>query len=199
MLLAIDTSLGTSVAVVDRDRGILVEVNENDRGNHAAVVGRLISQALALSETEPAALSGVAVGIGPGPSRKVDVGIAAAHGFACAIGKPVVRVIAHDAVMLDRPHPALVITDAGGGLSAWTAYGAPDADFGLPDRLSDPAFAPSAEAIDRDAQFDGLRVIALEVSAGAVGMLAERLFANGRPFARKEAYVSPAHDVLSPS
>ena len=188
MLLAIDTSLGTSVAVVDRDRGILIEVNESELFNHAAIIGKLIAQALTLSETDPASLSGVAVGIGPGDGRAVDIGIAAAQGFASALGKPVVRVISHDAVMLDRPHPTLVVTDCGNGLSVWTAYGSPDSPSGLPNRLCEPTLIPSGETIDPSAHFDGRPLVTREVSAGAVGMLAERLFAAGRPFARKEPY-----------
>jgi tRNA threonylcarbamoyl adenosine modification protein YeaZ len=191
MLLAIDTTLGTSIAVVDRDHGVLYEVAESDRTNHATVIGTLITQALTLSETDPVSLSGVAVGIGPGPNHNVGIGIAAAHGFATALRKPVVRVITHDAVMLNQPHPALVVTDAGDGLTAWTAYGAPDPQFHLPNRLSEPTFTPSGESIDPRTHFDGRRILPQEISAGNVGMLAERLFAAGRPFARKEPYLSP--------
>jgi tRNA A37 threonylcarbamoyladenosine modification protein TsaB len=190
MLLAIDTSLGISVAIVDRDQGILIELNENDEVNQAHAIGTLIKQALSLSETQPATLSGVAIGIGPGTSPKIDVGIAAAHGFACALGKPVVRVISHDAVMLNQPHPAIVVSNVADGVSAWTAYSAPDDQVGLPNRLTDPAFTPTGEDIDRDARFHSShRIEARTINAGAVGMLAERLFAKGRPFARKEPYV----------
>ena len=198
MLLAIDTSLGTSVAVVDRDRGILIEVAESDEVDHAAVIGPLIAQALTLSETDPVTLSGVAVGIGPGSSGNIDIGIAAAHRFATALRKPVVRVITHDAVMLNQQDPAVVVTDAGNGLTAWTAYGAPDPELGLPNRLSEPTFTPSGEAVDPSGGFDGRHIITREISAGAVGMLAERLFAAGRPFARKEPYSStliPAESI----
>ena len=41
MLLAIDTSAGTSVAVVDRDGGVLAERSEADTMRHAEVIGEL--------------------------------------------------------------------------------------------------------------------------------------------------------------
>ena len=46
MLLAIDTSAGTSVAVVDRDGGMLAERTETDTMRHAEVIGELIRGAL---------------------------------------------------------------------------------------------------------------------------------------------------------
>lgn len=188
MLLAIDTSLGTNVAVVDRDRGVLVEVSETDRTSHAMAIGDLLKRALKLSGVDPDALSGVALGIGPGPRCRLDVGISAAHGFAAALGKPVVRVMSHDAVMLERPHPALIVTNAGDNLIAWTAYDAPDHELGLPVRVGEPVFIPSGDRIQAGAHLGVERIAVSAISAGAVGMLAERLFAGGRPFARTEPY-----------
>ena len=45
MLLAIDTSIGTSVAVVDLDAGILAEERSHPRA-HAEVIGELIRAVL---------------------------------------------------------------------------------------------------------------------------------------------------------
>lgn len=190
MLLAIDTSLGVSVAVVDRDRGILAELSADHRGrDRSTVLGELIVEALAQSSVEPDSLSGVAVGIGPGPAAAVEVGAAAARGFAAALRKPVVRVLAHDAVVLDHAAPAIVVTEAGDGLLAWTPYGEPDPELGLPVRLAEPAFVTAADRVDRDGVFRSERLETAAVRAGSIGMLAERLFAGGRAFARRELYV----------
>jgi tRNA threonylcarbamoyl adenosine modification protein YeaZ len=188
MLLAIDTSLGTSVAVVDRDRGILSEVSDPDRNNHAAVIGALIKQALELSETDPHTLSGVAVGTGPGPQRSIDVGLAAAQGFAAARGKPVVRVLSHDSIMLDRDHSSLVITCVSAELVASTAYGEPDIVTGLPTRIGEPRFSRTGgtKEIQEHVKLGQIKVPS--ISAGALGMLAEHLFAAGQPFARRAPY-----------
>jgi len=98
MLLAIDTSTGTSVAVVDRDAGILAETGTDDAMRHAEVVGDLIREALDAAGVRPGALSGVAGGMGPGPFTGLRVGIAAAHAFALGIAKPFVPVVSHDAI-----------------------------------------------------------------------------------------------------
>jgi tRNA threonylcarbamoyl adenosine modification protein YeaZ len=188
MLLAIDTSLGTAVAVVDRDRGVLAELSDLGQNNHESVIGSLIARVLEISGTEPSALSGVAVGIGPGPARGVSAGIAAAHGFAVALGKPVVRVVSHDAVALGRTLPSLVVTDTGKGGRTWTAYGSPDAELGLPTRRTDPATSVAADMTNVAGYAEYERIDVREISAGSLGMLAERLFAGKRPFARKEPY-----------
>ena len=98
MLLAIDTSAGTSVAVVDRDAGVLAERSSPDTRGHAEVVGRFIRECLDESGVAVTALSGVAVGMGPGPFTGLRVGIAAARAFAFGAGKPVVPVVSHDAI-----------------------------------------------------------------------------------------------------
>lgn len=188
MLLALDTSHGTSVAVVDRDRGILAEASQPHR-LHGTEIGTLIRHVLDESSTEASALSGVAIGTGPGPSAHVDVGIGVAHGFASAIRRPVVRVLSHDAAALDRTARVVVMTPLRDGHVAWTAYSEPDIELGLPVRLTETTVSPP-QAADAFTDGEGIfeRVTLESVSAGDVGMLAERLFAGGRSFARREPY-----------
>lgn len=52
----------------------------------------------------------------------------------------------------------LKTTDAGDGQSQWTAYGVPDGEFGLPNRLSEPVFTADG-IIDDDACFGALRIV----------------------------------------
>lgn len=192
MLLAIDTSLGTAVAVVDRDGGVLAEASDPARVGHVQVIADLIQRVLEESQTEPSSLSGVALGMGPGPASSLDIGIAAARGFSVALRKPVVRIMSHDAVALDRPGPTLVVTDVTDGMTAATTYDAPDDVLGLPVRVGEPRLFErgARSAVDDGDRYD---LVAAEViSAGAVGMLAERLFAGKRSFARKEPYYVPA-------
>jgi len=122
VLLAIDTSAGTSVAVVDRDRGILAQADEADTRRHAEVIGTLIERVLAESGVAPRELSGVVAGMGPGPFTGLRVGIAAARAFAFGIGKPVVPLVSHDALALDASEPLLVVTDARRREVAWSTY-----------------------------------------------------------------------------
>jgi tRNA threonylcarbamoyl adenosine modification protein YeaZ len=195
VLLAIDTSAGSSVAVVDRDAGILAQVDEADTRRHAEVIGTLIRRALADAGVEPAQLSGVVAGMGPGPFTGLRVGIAAARAFAAGIGRPVVPLASHDALALDATEPLVVVTDARRREFAWSTY-APSDERGLPVRTAGPALIPVAD-------IDGVtaghrRVDAAVIPAGPLGMLGERLFAAGRPFAEDRPLYLRAPDVTVP-
>jgi tRNA threonylcarbamoyl adenosine modification protein YeaZ len=195
VLLAIDTSAGSSVAVVDRDGGILAELNENDTRRHAEVIGTLIAAALEQSGIAVTALSGVAVGMGPGPFTGLRVGIAAARAFALGIGRPVVPVVSHDAVAFGRIEPTLVVTDARRREVYWSAYRGMDTE-GLPIRDSGPGLCPPDELPDAVPGFAGYgRLDAEVVSAGALGMVAELLYLHGRPFASNSALYLRSPDV----
>jgi len=195
MLLAIDTSAGTSVAVVDRDAGVLSEIIETDTMRHAEVIGTLIDEALTVAGIEVRALSGVVSGMGPGPFTGLRVGIAAAKAFAIGAGKPLVPVVSHDAVAYDRyasghTGPLLVVTDARRRERYWTAYSGAD-ELGLPIRLDGPGLA-KPDALPHP---DILQVETDVVPAGRLGMLAELRFANGQPMDRDEALYLRSPDV----
>jgi len=180
MLLAIDTSTGTSVAVVDRDGGILAEVGTDDTMRHAEVVGRFIRDALDGAGVRPADLSGVAGGMGPGPFTGLRVGIAAAHAFAVGIRRPFVPVPSHDAVAwawyrAGNSGPLQVLTDARRREFAVSDYDGLD-DDDLPIRIEGPSLSPRDDVPDAW----GSRLEAHLVSAGAIGMLAELAFAARR-------------------
>jgi tRNA threonylcarbamoyl adenosine modification protein YeaZ len=195
VLLSIDTSAGTSVAVVDLGGGILSEVSEADTRGHAEAIGTLIERALAGAATRPGDLSGVVAGMGPGPFTGLRVGIAAARAFAFGIGKPVVPMASHDAVAYGRAHPTLVVTDARRREVAWSVYGVPDAE-GFPVLVSGPRLAHPEDLETLVEGYASLeRVDAAEISAGSLGMLAERLYAAGRPFGPKEPLYLRAPDV----
>ncbi|MEP6478180.1 MAG: tRNA (adenosine(37)-N6)-threonylcarbamoyltransferase complex dimerization subunit type 1 TsaB [Rhodoglobus sp.] len=191
MLLAIDTSAGTSVAIVDRDAGVIAEHSSDDTRGHAEVIGIFIQRALADSGVEVAALSGVAIGMGPGPFTGLRVGIAAARAFAFGAGKPVVSVVSHDAIAFGVDGPLLVVTDARRREFYWSAYSGADA-AGLPVRVQGPGLSKPEDL----PQLHGYRRLdAATVSAGRLGMLAETMFANGRAFAGDDALYLRSPDV----
>ena len=190
MLLAIDTSAGTSVAVVDLDGGILAERGSDDPRGHAERVGELIEAALAGAGVRARDLSGVAAGMGPGPFTGLRVGIAAARVFAAGIRRPVVPVISHDAVAFGQREPVVVATDARRREFFVTAYDGTD-DQGLPIRASEPAVVPEA-ALEAGARTVLQPAV---VSAGALGMIAELQYAHRRPFAADEAVYLRSPDV----
>lgn len=201
MILAIDTSAGTTVAVVDRDGGVLAERTETDTRRHAEVIGTLIESVLAEAGVSPSALSAVVAGVGPGPYTGLRVGIVAARAFAFGIGRPCLALGSHDAIAFERlsalgggsvavpsdrlDSPLVVVTDARRREVAWTAYSGLD-DSGLPVQVDGPTLAKPADldestgASSSSPRTDPDRTV---VSAAALGMLAERLFEHGRGFA----------------
>ena len=169
MLLAIDTSTGTSVAVVDRDGGILAEAGTDDTMRHAEVVGELIRDA-----------------------RQVG----RAHAFAVGIGRPFVPVVSHDALAWSwyragNEGALQVLTDARRREFAVSGYDGLDDDE-LPVRVEGPVLCPRDDVPDAV----GTRLEAHYVQAGAVGMLAELAFAARRlPLAEDAPLYLRAPDV----
>jgi tRNA threonylcarbamoyl adenosine modification protein YeaZ len=179
MLLAIDTSAGSSVAVVDGPDRVVVQLDEEGTRSHAERIGPLLRAALAEAGIAPRELSGVVAGMGPGPFTGLRVGIAAARAFAAGIGRPVIPLVSHDALALDRSASVVVVTDARRREAAWSHYAAPDGT-GIPLRLRGPELARRDDLDEVLAGVDAReRVDAPTVPAGALGLLAARLLAAG--------------------
>jgi len=199
VLLAIDTSAGTSVAVVDRDAGVLAELIETDTRRHAEVIGTMIRGALDEAGIAVTALSGVAIGMGPGPFTGLRVGIAAARAFALGIGRPVVPVVSHDAVAFGQIDPILIVTDARRREVYWSAYSGTDAE-GLPIRASGPGLSAPDTLAEIVPDFASYRRLDAEiVSAASLGLVAELLYLHKRPFASSEALYLRSPDVTMSS
>lgn len=111
MILAIDTSMGTSVALVGEDGVLLAEQHDAGTRGHAELIGRFLdavfrstggfagnAQPDGAEPRNAEALTGVAIGMGPGPYTGLRVGIAAARAFAVGRGVPVLPVASHDAI-----------------------------------------------------------------------------------------------------
>ncbi|SDQ97804.1 tRNA (adenosine(37)-N6)-threonylcarbamoyltransferase complex dimerization subunit type 1 TsaB [Microbacterium sp. cf332] len=109
MILGIDTSIGTAVALVDPAGGILAEIVSPDPRGHAEVIGDLLDRAFAAAGVGPADVTAVAAGMGPGPFTGLRVGIAAARAFALGRGIPVVAVASHDAAARALADPAFAV------------------------------------------------------------------------------------------
>jgi len=127
MLLAIDTSAGTSVALVAPDGRVVAHRSTGDVRRHAEVIGPFLAEVMAAS-SEP--LTGVVAGIGPGPYTGLRVGIAAARAIAFARGVVLHAVPSHDAVALSLVEGGIaagrftVVTDARRREVAVTVYSA---------------------------------------------------------------------------
>jgi tRNA threonylcarbamoyl adenosine modification protein YeaZ len=187
MLLAIDTSAGTSVALVEGEI-VVAEASSDDTRSHAELVGVLIARCI--DGVDIATISGVVAGMGPGPFTGLRVGIAAARAFALGVGRPVLPIASHDAIAWGVDEPIVVTTDARRREVFWSAYGGLDA-AGIPIRTHGPALAP----VDH-AGLPGHRLIpAHTVSAAHLGLLAAAMLAAGRPFAVDQALYLRSPDV----
>ena len=210
MLLAIDTSAGSSVAVVRADAGgerVLAQLSVDDSRRHAELVGGLIAGCLAEAKLAAGEIEAVAVGMGPGPFTGLRVGIAAATTFAFALGVPVLHVASHDAIALEllssEPTPVLVTTDARRRERYWSTYSGLDS-AGIPVRVEGPAVAPLA-GVDELATVSPVttpegyaRHDATRVSAAWLGVLASRIRKHGREFAGPEPLYLRSPDVTVP-
>lgn len=187
MILAIDTSLGSAVAVVDLDGVTRGEASSPNALGHAEIIGTLIEGALAEASVTPRDITHVAAGMGPGPFTGLRIGIAAARTFALARAVPVIAVASHDAAALAEfetaaSGPIAIVTDARRREFAYTVYAG--LAEGLPIRTTEPALAPRD---DLDARLLSLglpanpvqRVDVTSISAGALGRLAGRMLAAG--------------------
>ncbi|MFE1665408.1 tRNA (adenosine(37)-N6)-threonylcarbamoyltransferase complex dimerization subunit type 1 TsaB [Microbacterium sp. P02] len=211
MILSIDTSLGTAVAVVEDDGVVRAEIaNENPLG-HAEAIGRMLTEALAaasvVGETASdvrAALTTVAAGMGPGPFTGLRVGIAAARTFAQGRGIRVVPVVSHDAIALqvlladairdiETPRFA-VVTDARRREFAYSVYDGLD-DDGLPVRAVGPALVPRDDLDARLEELGARRHDATAVPAAMVGIVASRALAADRAVGPDEALYLRSPDV----
>ncbi|WP_066041098.1 tRNA (adenosine(37)-N6)-threonylcarbamoyltransferase complex dimerization subunit type 1 TsaB [Herbiconiux solani] len=166
MLLAIDTSAGTSVALVEGDL-VLAERATEDTMRHAEVIGEMILGVLADAGVSPSSLDSVVAGMGPGPFTGLRVGIAAARAFALGIGAPIIPAVSHDAVAFDAwsagiRGPLLVVTDARRREVYWSTYELGDEG---PARAEGPALCAPG---DLPPHSDGQRIDAVQVSAGSL-------------------------------
>ena len=212
MILGIDTSLGSAVAVVEPDGVIRSQVESPDPRGHAEVVGTLIERALAEASVASAGITHVAAGLGPGPFTGLRVGIAAARAFALGRGVPVVPVASHDAVALELLiHDALtggyenaddevfaVVTDARRREFAYTLYRGLD-DDGLPIRIAEPALVPRDDLDRLLADAGAMRRDAERIPAAMLTLVAARALAAGRAIGPVEALYLRSPDVTLPS
>ena len=93
IVLALDTSQGTSVAVLV-DGKVVAEAADSNPMRHAENIGTLIARCIEQAGVSSAEVTDVAVGIGPGPFTGLRVGIAAAKMFAALAAENVnIKVI----------------------------------------------------------------------------------------------------------
>lgn len=128
VVLAIDTATDVRAGVA-RDGLVVARGVVPDRRAHAEQLLPLVQRVLATAGATPSELTGVVVGVGPGPFTGLRVGVAAAVTLAEALGVTVRGVCSLDVVALDwtvrGDAPAdgfVVVADARRKEVYWAAY-----------------------------------------------------------------------------
>jgi len=187
VILAVDTSLGTAVAVIDADGRTVAEASTPNPLGHAEVIGDLLAQVARPGITH------VVAGMGPGPFTGLRIGIAAARTFALGRGIPVVPVPSHFAIALDAASdgPIAVVTDARRREIAVSVFGGTDAD-GIPNLVTPTRLEK------HDAVFEVPAHVATELSAAALARVGAAAIAAGRALADAEPLYLRSPDVVQP-
>jgi tRNA threonylcarbamoyl adenosine modification protein YeaZ len=181
VLLAIDTSAGTSVALVDPVTREPIAVRETeDTRRHAEVIGPFLAEVFADAGRTPAEVTAVVAGMGPGPFTGLRVGIAAARTFAAARGIPCLPLVSHDAVAAAHEGPLVVLTDARRREVYWSAYDAAGVRVTGPG-LTKPADLDDVIRASRQDAADWARVTAATIPAWRLGALAADRLASASP------------------
>lgn len=204
-ILAIDTTAGTSVALLQGETAV-AEVHHPSGMKHAELIGNALAQVMTESGAKHLEIAAVAVGRGPALFTGLRVGIAAGVMFGEAVGAGLIGVVSHHAIALELysehpellQQPLLVTTDARRGEVYWCVYGGLDTR-GLPVVLRGPSVGKHAEVLE---QLTDSYPSFAERSGGAnaiwVGRLAERQVLAGVHERDVSALYLRAPDAVEP-
>ena len=180
VLLAIDTSAGTAVAVLV-DGIVASESYDANSMQHAEQIGIQIQQGLEAAKKKSSDVTAVAVGVGPGPFTGLRVGIAAAKMFAEGISAPIYGVGSLDAIAFANSldEPTLVLTDARRSEVFFGLYQG-KTEAGVPKTLLGPGVKKQAELeVQLKAAGHSYLLANTQVSAANLGLLGLAQLAEG--------------------
>lgn len=173
LLLALDTATPAVTVALHDGTSVIASSSQVDARRHGELLLPAVDRVLAEAGLRLDAVTGVVVGVGPGPYTGLRVGLMTADTFGLALGVPVYGLCTLDglAYAADIDGPFVVATDARRKEVYWARY-------------ADPRTRVSEPAVDRPADLDlgGLPA----VGAGAL------LYPDTFPDARAPEYVSAA-------
>jgi len=180
VLLAIDTSAGTAVAVLV-DGVVASESYDANSMQHAEQIGIQIQQGLEAAKKKASDVTAVAVGVGPGPFTGLRVGIAAAKMFAEGVSAPIYGVGSLEAIAFANSldQPTLVLTDARRSEVFFGLYKG-KTSAGVPKTLLVPGVKKQAELeVQLKAAGHNYLLANAQVSAANLGLLGLAQLAEG--------------------
>ncbi len=192
MILAIDSSMGTSVAVVSLEGQVLANLQSDDPRAHAELLGVLLTNALEQAGVTPGDITGVAMGIGPGAFTGLRVGMAGAQAFALSRNLPLYPVVSHDALGWTVDTDTVVVTDARRGEVAFSVY-SPSAALRRVrgPELSTPALVD--KALGDAAALP--RIVGVSIDASVLALVALHALSEGLPLPEAQPMYLRAPDV----
>ncbi|MFD3930562.1 tRNA (adenosine(37)-N6)-threonylcarbamoyltransferase complex dimerization subunit type 1 TsaB [Streptomyces sp. NPDC058614] len=173
LLLALDTATPAVTVALHDGTSVIASSSQVDARRHGELLLPAVDRVLAEAGLRLDAVTGVVVGVGPGPYTGLRVGLMTADTFGLALGVPVYGLCTLDglAYAAEVEGPFVVATDARRKEVYWARY-------------ADPRTRVSEPAVDRPADLDlgGLPA----VGAGAL------LYPDTFPDARAPEHVSAA-------
>ncbi|GAA3110313.1 tRNA (adenosine(37)-N6)-threonylcarbamoyltransferase complex dimerization subunit type 1 TsaB [Streptomyces rectiviolaceus] len=176
LLLALDTATPAVTVALHDGSSVVAASSQVDARRHGELLLPAVDRVLADAGLRLDAVTGIVVGVGPGPYTGLRVGLMTADTFGLALGVPVHGVCTLDGLAYEsgvEGGPFVVATDARRKEVYWARYADPRT------RLTEPAVDRPADIADEVA---GLPA----VGAGAV------LYPETFPDARAPEHVSAA-------
>ncbi|GHK00489.1 tRNA (adenosine(37)-N6)-threonylcarbamoyltransferase complex dimerization subunit type 1 TsaB [Streptomyces sp. Y2F8-2] len=215
LLLALDTATPAVTVALHDGTSVVASTSQVDARRHGELLLPAVDRILAEAGTRLDAVTGVVVGVGPGPYTGLRVGLMTADTFGLALGVPVYGLCTLDglAYASDLTVPFVVATDARRKEVYWARYD--DART----RVTEPAVDRPAEITEKVAGLPAVGAGALlypdtfphvhepeHVSAAALASLAAEKLARGeelpapRPLylRRPDAQVPKSYKVVTP-
>ncbi|MEU0677724.1 tRNA (adenosine(37)-N6)-threonylcarbamoyltransferase complex dimerization subunit type 1 TsaB [Streptomyces sp. NPDC006172] len=215
LLLALDTATPAVTVALHDGADVVAASTQVDARRHGELLLPAVDRLLAEAGRRLDAVTGIVVGVGPGPYTGLRVGLMTADTFGLALGVPVHGLCTLDglAYAADLPGPFVVATDARRKEVYWARY----ADSRT--RVGDPAVDRPADIADQVAGLPAVGAGALlypdafpdahepeHVSAAALASLAAERLAAGeelpepRPLylRRPDAQVPKNYKVVTP-
>ena len=196
LLLAFDTATPAVTAALHDGERVLAESTAVDARRHGELLVPAVDRVLAAAGRTLGELTGVVVGVGPGPYTGLRVGLVTAAAFGDVLGVPVHGVCTLDGLAWAAGEaglegPFTVATDARRKEVYWARYDGPrrrvtepavDRPGELPPEVTDlPSVGAGAELYPE--VFADHRPDPAHQSAGALAALAAHRLAAGEPFA----------------
>ncbi|MBZ3907421.1 MULTISPECIES: tRNA (adenosine(37)-N6)-threonylcarbamoyltransferase complex dimerization subunit type 1 TsaB [Streptomyces] len=177
LLLALDTATPAVTVALHDGSDVVAASSQVDARRHGELLLPAVDRVLAEAGTRLDAVTGIVVGVGPGPYTGLRVGLMTADTFGLALGVPVHGLCTLDGLAYEAQGavegPFVVATDARRKEVYWARYDGPRA------RVSEPA-------VDRPAEIAELVAGLPAVGAGAL------LYPDTFPDARAPEHVSAA-------